>query len=138
MVIRKAKQDEFDLVTTEQSKHGGTRSIRSTVNGGNWGEPSASGRATLGIEPNSPGSGQDPWMLVPGSGSSYNGNTTSAGPLPLSPLAAREEQIRKLPPLQLLDRNPDSDPVLELETAQQVRGVQRDDCLSFLEKEGAL
>ncbi|KAG0373265.1 oxidation resistance protein 1 [Mortierella sp. AD032] len=135
MIPRKAKQAVLSLVTTEQPKYGPSRSTQSTVHGGDWGEPAvptAGGQYQQhGIEPNSAGSGQDPWMMVTGSGSSYvsTGNVNSAGVnltsgLPSStgtPLNMREEQINRLPALQLLERSADTDPVLDVETAHQIR-----------------
>lgn len=134
MIPRKAKQAVLSLVTTEQPKYGPSRSTQSTVHGGDWGEtaiPAAGGQyQQQGVEPNSAGAGQDPWMMVTGSGSSYvsNANTNSAGlssasGLPSSvgtPLNVREDQLNRMPALQLLDRNADTDPVLDVETAHQV------------------
>lgn len=119
IMIPRPRQDILSFLTTEQRKHGPSRSTRSTVSGGDWGEPSASGRHAHGMAPNSPGNGQDPWTLVTGSGST---NYHPTSPETSTPMSAREEQLRKLPPLQLLDRYEDTDPVLDLETAQQVRG----------------
>ncbi|KAF9144069.1 oxidation resistance protein 1 [Linnemannia schmuckeri] len=135
MIPRKAKQAVLSLVTTEQPKYGPSRSTQSTVHGGDWGEsavPATGGQyQQQGVEPNSAGSGQDPWMLVTGSGSSYvsNTNTNSAGlssasglPSNVStPLTVREDQLNKMPALQLLERNADTDPVLDVETAHQIR-----------------
>ncbi|KAF9089711.1 oxidation resistance protein 1 [Mortierella sp. AD031] len=133
MIPRKAKQAVLSLVTTEQSKYGPSRSTQSTVHGGDWGEPAvpAAGGQYQGIEPNSASSGQDPWMMVTGSGSSYvsNINTNSAGLSTSSgmpsgigtPLTVREEQLNRMPALQLLERNADTDPVLDVETAHQIR-----------------
>ncbi|KAI8360339.1 TLD-domain-containing protein [Mortierella sp. GBAus27b] len=72
-----------------------------------------------GIAPNSPGVGQDSWTVVTGSG--YDHGAAPLSSEARTPLSARQEQINKLPPLQLLDRNQDSDPVLDLEIAQQIR-----------------
>ncbi|KAF9133090.1 oxidation resistance protein 1 [Mortierella sp. 14UC] len=135
MIPRKAKQADLSLVTTEQPKYGPSRSTQSTVHVGDWGEPAvpaAGGQYQQhGIEPNSAGSGQDPWMMVTGSGSSYvsNNNANNAGfssspGLPSStgtPLNVREEQLNRMPALQLLERNADTDPVLDIETAHQIR-----------------
>jgi hypothetical protein len=135
MIPRKAKQAVLSLVTTEQPKYGPSRSTQSTVHGGDWGEtavPAAGGQyQQQGVEPNSAVSGQDPWMLVSGSGSSYvsSANANSAGfnsssGLPSSvgtPLTVREDQLNRMPPLQLLERNADTDPVLDAEIAHQVR-----------------
>ncbi|KAG0263257.1 oxidation resistance protein 1 [Linnemannia exigua] len=70
-------------------------------------------------------------MMVTGSGSSYvsTSNANSAGVnlasgLPSStgtPLNVREEQLNRLPALQLLERSADTDPVLDVETAHQIR-----------------
>ncbi|KAI1319907.1 oxidation resistance protein 1 [Mortierella claussenii] len=149
MIPRKAKQAVLSLVTTEQPKYGPSRSTQSTVSGGDWGEPVSSAQSgddlyqqqqhTHGFEPNSTTFGQDPWMMVTGSGSSYVGGSGSLGNLqsaaPLSssstssgltssmstPMMAREEQLSRLPPLQLLDRYEDTDPVLDPEIAHQIR-----------------
>ncbi|KAG0307714.1 oxidation resistance protein 1 [Linnemannia gamsii] len=135
MIPRKAKQAVLSLVTTEQPKYGPSRSTQSTVHGGDWGEtavPAAGGQyQQQGVEPNSAVSGQDPWMLVSGSGSSYvsSANANSAGfnsssGLPSSvgtPLTVREDQLNRMPPLQLLERNADTDPVLDAEIAHQIR-----------------
>ncbi|KAG0365860.1 oxidation resistance protein 1 [Gamsiella multidivaricata] len=139
MIPRKAKQAVLSLVTTEQSKYGPTRSTQSTVSGGDWGEssltPSESDhQQTQGTEPNSAASGQDPWMAVTGSGSSYLCGSHSHGNLhqpgiassemsssASTPMSGRVEQISKLPPLQLLDRYEDTDPVLDLEAAHLIR-----------------
>ncbi|KAG0237595.1 oxidation resistance protein 1 [Mortierella sp. GBA43] len=119
MIPRKTKQNVLELLTTEKSKHGYTRSTQSTVNGGDWGEPSMGGYNPQGIAPNSPGVGQDSWTVVTGSG--YDHGAAPLSSEARTPLSARQEQINKLPPLQLLDRNQDSDPVLDLEIAQQIR-----------------
>ncbi|KAF9435553.1 oxidation resistance protein 1 [Entomortierella beljakovae] len=130
MIPRKAKQTVLNLVTTEQSKHGAVRSTQSTVSGGDWGEPSNDHQNTQGFEPNSAGSGQqDPWMMVTGSGASFANNNTIGGPLSsgypsnvsTTPISAREEQMSKLPPLRLLERREDTDPVLDVDIAQQIR-----------------
>ncbi|KAF8939790.1 oxidation resistance protein 1 [Dissophora ornata] len=134
MIPRKAKQAVLSLVTTEQSKDGPARSTQSTVSGGDWGEPSltaASGhdsQQTRAFEPNSARSGKDPWLVVTGSGSNYANNDTDTGPLSSellssisTPMITREEQVSKLPPLQLLDRYEDTDPVLDLDIAHQIR-----------------
>ncbi|KAG0257178.1 oxidation resistance protein 1 [Mortierella polycephala] len=142
MIPRKAKQSVLSLVTTEQPKYGPARSTQSTVSGGDWGEPTTPGSTDHGVEPNSAASGQDPWMLVTGSGSSYisdmhnNNNNSSSNssninsansrnsgfPSGIStPLLVREEQLNRLPTLQLLDRNEDTDPVLDLEVAHKIR-----------------
>ncbi|KAF9109784.1 oxidation resistance protein 1 [Mortierella sp. AM989] len=129
MIPRKAKEAVLSLVTTEQSKYGSIRSTQSTVRGGDWGEPSSSpgNQHAQGAEPNSASSGQDPWMMVTGSGSSYFNNNNHSSPSPgltnsaSTPIMTREEQLSKLPPLQLLDRNQDTDPVLDVDIAQQIR-----------------
>ncbi|KAG0284595.1 oxidation resistance protein 1 [Linnemannia gamsii] len=135
MIPSKEKQAVLSLVTTEQTKYGPSRSTQSIVHGGDWGETTfaaAGGQyQQQGVEPNSAGSGHDPWMMVTGSGSSYvnNANTNSAGlssssGLPSSigtPLTVREDQLNRMPPLQLLERNADTDPVLDAETAHQIR-----------------
>ncbi|KAF9985950.1 oxidation resistance protein 1 [Mortierella antarctica] len=132
---------QLSFITTEQPKHGPARSTQSTLTGGDWGERTAAGaaaagvssgqdqQATHGAEPNSATSGQDPWMVVTGSGSSYASNSAVAASLASSefppnsstPLGVREEQLNRLPPLQLLDRHEDSDPVLDPEVAHQIR-----------------
>ncbi|KAG0206599.1 oxidation resistance protein 1 [Mortierella sp. GBA30] len=133
MIPRKAKQAVLSLVTTEQPKYGPARSTQSTVSGGDWGEPAAAtggvrqDQSVQSMDPTSATSAQDPWMVVTGSGSSYASN--SAGPISFSgfpgsvstPLGVREEQLNRLPHLQLLDRNEDSDPVLDPEVAHQIR-----------------
>ncbi|KAF9135982.1 oxidation resistance protein 1 [Mortierella sp. GBA39] len=132
MIPRKAKQAVLSLVTTEQPKYGPSRSTQSTVHGGDWGEtavPAAGGQyQQQGVEPNSASSGQDPWMMVTGSGSSYaninSAGLSSASGLPSSvgtPLTVREDQLNRMPALQLLDRNADTDPVLDVEIAHQIR-----------------
>ncbi|KAG9066186.1 oxidation resistance protein 1 [Linnemannia hyalina] len=132
MIPRKAKQAVLSLVTTEQPKYGPSRSTQSTVHGGDWGEtavPAAGGQCQQqGVEPNSASSGQDPWMMVTGSGLSYaninSAGLSSASGLPSSvgtPLTVREDQLNRMPALQLLDRNADTDPVLDIETAHQIR-----------------
>ncbi|KAF9920282.1 oxidation resistance protein 1 [Linnemannia zychae] len=134
MIPRKAKQAVLSLVTTEQPKHGPARSTQSTVHGGDWGEsavPTVDGEhQQQGVEPNSAGSGYDPWMVVTGSGSSYVSNNTNSASLSstsglpssvISPLTAREEQLNRLPTLQLLDRHADTDPVLDIDVANQIR-----------------
>ncbi|KAF8981761.1 oxidation resistance protein 1 [Entomortierella lignicola] len=126
MIPRKAKQAVLSLVTTEQSGYGPTRSTQSTVSGGDWGEPSSIADSQ-GVEPNSANSSQDSWMTVTGSGSSYNNSSYYSGPpsgfsnSASTPIVAREEQLSKLPPLQLLDRYEDTDPVLDVDIAQQIR-----------------
>ncbi|KAG0014040.1 oxidation resistance protein 1 [Entomortierella chlamydospora] len=135
MIPQKSKEG-FSLVTTEQPKYGPVRSTQSTISGGDWGRPSSSASSHdhyhhgQGVEPNPTARSQDPWTMVTGSGSSYdntnfNGNHGgSSSDLPnrvSSPITAREEQLSKLPPLQLLDRNQDTDPVLDVDVAQQIR-----------------
>ncbi|KAF9961698.1 oxidation resistance protein 1 [Mortierella alpina] len=132
---------QLSFITTEQPKHGPARSTQSTLTGGDWGERTTAGGAagvssagqdqqasTLhSAEPNSAASGQDPWMVVTGSGSSYASHSvplsSSSGfpPSSSTPLGVREEQLNRLPPLQLLDRHEDSDPVLDPEVAHQIR-----------------
>ncbi|KAF9184366.1 oxidation resistance protein 1 [Haplosporangium sp. Z 767] len=138
MCPQKAKQSVLSLVTKEQPKYGPARSTQSTVNGGDWGEPTIPGSTDYGVEPTSAASGQDPWMLVTGSGSSYisdmrdnsnnnsniniaNSNRSGFSSDLSTPLLVREEQLNRLPTLQLLDRNEDTDPVLDLEVAHQIR-----------------
>ncbi|KAG0314199.1 oxidation resistance protein 1 [Dissophora globulifera] len=135
MIPRKAKQAVLSLVTTEQSKYGGTvRSTQSTLSAGDWGEPSLSVASAHGpqqpqiITPHSTDATQDPWMMVTGSGSSYLSNNPDSAGLSsgwpnnvAAPLATREQQLSKLPPLQLLDRYDDTDPVLDVDIAQQIR-----------------
>ncbi|KAF9164441.1 oxidation resistance protein 1 [Mortierella sp. AD011] len=135
MIPQKSKEG-FSLVTTEQPKYGPVRSTQSTISGGHWGRPSSSASSHdhyhhgQGAEPNPTARSQDPWTMVTGSGSIYD-NTNfnsnhggSSSDLPnrvSSPMTAREEQLSKLPPLQLLDRNQDTDPVLDVDVAQQIR-----------------
>ncbi|KAF9582925.1 oxidation resistance protein 1, partial [Lunasporangiospora selenospora] len=144
MIPRKTKQT-LSLVTTEQSHHGGpARSTQTTVHTGDWGERSARSGTTSTSDsqrpPNSATSpNQDPWMLVTGSGSATatpffstgndaiarlqpnnNGSSSSIDSVP-TPTLTREEQVNKLPPLQLLDRYDDSDPVLDVDIAAQIR-----------------
>ncbi|KAF9913784.1 oxidation resistance protein 1 [Lobosporangium transversale] len=132
MIPRKAKQAVLSLVTTEQPKYGPPRSTQSTVNGGDWGESMSSAVSddhhhTHDIEPNSASSGQDPWMLVNASGVSnasnvsHINNTDSLPANVTAPILARDDQMSALPPLLLLDRYDDTDPVLEPEIAQQIR-----------------
>ncbi|KAF9288754.1 oxidation resistance protein 1 [Mortierella alpina] len=143
----KAKQLSF--ITTEPSKHGPPRSTQSTLTGEDWAELTTAAAATAGAagttgaagvrsgqdqqathgaEPNSATSSQDPWMVVTGSGSSYASNQATTAfsssafpPSSSTPLGVREEQLNRLPPLQLLDRHEDSDPVLDPEVAHQIR-----------------
>ncbi|KAG0041325.1 oxidation resistance protein 1 [Gryganskiella cystojenkinii] len=127
----RAKQGAFTLLTTEQPKYGPARSAQSTVRGGDWGEPSSSSSFSppqQGAEPNSSSSataGPDSWTYLSDSGFPVpQPSLGSAGSPPLSastPMTVREAQVNKLPALQLLDRNDDTDPVLDLDVAHQIR-----------------
>ncbi|KAF9427467.1 oxidation resistance protein 1 [Podila epigama] len=127
MIPRKAKQTLLSLVTSEPSKDGGPpKSTQSTVSAGDWDAHPASSASTQSAHSHSksaePNSGAaDPWMVV--SGATFLSNPVQGGVSSTvsTPMTAREEQLNRLPPLQLLERNDDTDPVLDVDIAHQIR-----------------
>lgn len=57
------------------------------------------------------------------SGATYHSNPVPVPTNVSSPLAAREEQLNRLPALQLLERSEDTDPVLDVDVAHQVNAM---------------
>ncbi|KAF9391688.1 oxidation resistance protein 1 [Podila verticillata] len=120
MLPKKAKQAVLSLVTTEPSKHGGPpKSTTSTVSA-DWDNDLASSSipntSTQSTEPNS---GSTDWMVV--SGATYHSNPVPVPTNVSTPLIVREEQLNRLPALQLLERSEDTDPVLDVDVAHQIR-----------------
>ncbi|KAF9975563.1 oxidation resistance protein 1 [Actinomortierella ambigua] len=144
MVTRKPKH-MLSLVTTTDKKLGASRTTLSTVHSGDWDDqqqqqpPPAPQQQQQGsnrgdpldgvgggydpyryptVEPSTP-SAPDPWMIVSGAGG--GSSSSSSYPYVPTPVQARQQQLQTLPTLQLLDRYADTDPVLDVEIAQQIR-----------------
>ncbi|KAG0238795.1 oxidation resistance protein 1 [Actinomortierella wolfii] len=153
MIPRKPKHMLSLVTTTDSANQDVSRTTRTTIHGGDWddqrqqsslsqleqqqnqysgcSEPFNDADAGQDpyrcptVEPSTP-SGPDPWMIVSGTGSSTPFNSAPASatlPPVLTPLLARQQQLQSLPTLQLLDRYTDTDPVLDVEVAQQVFGA---------------
>ncbi|KAF9306798.1 oxidation resistance protein 1 [Mortierella antarctica] len=114
------KKAKISLRTTEPSKHGGPpKSTQSTMSADWDNDSTSSSMPNTSAQSTEPNSGSADWMVV--SGATYHSNPVPVPTNVLTPLAVREEQLNRLPALQLLERSDDTDPVLDVDVAHQIR-----------------
>ncbi|KAG0040999.1 oxidation resistance protein 1 [Podila clonocystis] len=82
-------------------------------------DSTSSSMPNISAQSTEPNSGSADWMVV--SGATYHSNPVPVPPKVSTPLTVREEQLNRLPALQLLGRSEDTDPVLDVDVAHQIR-----------------
>ncbi|KAF9321627.1 oxidation resistance protein 1 [Podila horticola] len=84
-----------------------------------WDNDSTSSSMPTTAQSAEPNSGSADWMVV--SGATYHSNPIPVPTNASTPITVREEQLNRLPALQLLERSEDTDPVLDVDVAHQIR-----------------